>query len=62
MNLKEIFKILSREGYEIKYPESVYKALELLVDVGLVDKSYDRQKGLLYGLACAGITVDFSEL
>jgi Fe2+ or Zn2+ uptake regulation protein len=62
MNLKEIFKMLSQEGCEIKYPESVYKGLELLVDAGLVEKSYNRQKGLLYGLACSGITIDFSEL
>lgn len=62
MNLKEIFNMLSQEGCEIKYPESVYKALELLVDVCLVEKSYDRQKGLLYRLACSGITIDFSEL
>jgi len=62
-NVKEIFSELSKqEGFRVKYPESIYKALQKLVDCGLVKKYYDRERGLLYSPVCSKIEIDLSKL
>ncbi len=41
---------LLKHGYDIKYKESIYKDLQLLVDAGLVEKYYDKEKkAIVYG-------------
>lgn len=61
-NVREVFDELGGEGIEIKYPESVYKALEMLVDCGLVEKYYNKRKGLLYKPLKLRIEIDLSKL
>lgn len=41
--LMEIYEELKKKNIPIKYRESVYKALEKLVSVGLVDKTYEKR-------------------
>jgi Fe2+ or Zn2+ uptake regulation protein len=60
--VKEIFQELADQGFKLKYPESAYKALQLLVDCGLVEKYYEQKRGLLYRLIKTKIEIDFSEL
>jgi Fe2+ or Zn2+ uptake regulation protein len=41
---------LVKRGYDIKYKESIYKDLQLLVEAGLVEKYYDKEKkAIVYG-------------
>lgn len=35
---------LVKKGFDVKYKESVYKDLQLLVDAGLIEKYYDKEK------------------
>jgi len=58
-NVKEISKILTEEySVNIKYRESVFKALEKLVEADLVEKFYKKNKGILYRLKKEKITID----
>ena len=41
-NVANVMKKWKARGVDIKYRETVYRALEKLVDIGLVDKFYDR--------------------
>lgn len=61
-NVREVFDLLPTEGVEVKYLSSVYKALETLVDCGLVEKYYDRRKGLLYRILNLKIDINLLEL
>jgi len=58
-----VFAELSRNGSDIKYRESVYKGLEVLVDAGLVDKVYDKKnKKILYSLVSERLDIDFTHM
>ena len=61
-NVREVFHELRGEGIEIKYHESVYKALETLVNCGLVEKYYNRRRGILYKPLKSRIEIDLSKL
>lgn len=41
--VKEIHKELGEKGQKIKYRESVYKALERMVAIGLAEKIYEKR-------------------
>lgn len=58
-NVKEI-SVLLREQHSvnIKYRESVFKALETLVEADLVEKFHDMEKGMTYALKREKITID----
>jgi len=58
-NVKEI-SIELREQYStnLKYRESVFKALEKLVEANLVEKFYEKDKGIAYRLKRKKITID----
>ena len=60
-NVKEVFAALTQRGLKLKYRESVYKALQNLVDSGLVDKSYKENKGICYRLLVRKIELDLVE-
>ena len=50
---------LNRRGFEMKYRESVYRALNKLVDAGLVEKFYDKEEGgIKYGIIKKELVVD----
>ncbi len=58
-NVKEISRILTEEySVNIKYRESVFKALEKLVEADLVEKFYKKNKGILYRLKKEKIIID----
>jgi len=59
-NVANVMKKLKARGVDIKYRETVYRALEKLVDVGLVGKFYDREKGLCYKLLVKSICVEIT--
>jgi Fe2+ or Zn2+ uptake regulation protein len=58
MTLQEIFEKLNKEGVEVKYRESVYRALQKLVNAGLIEKFYEKQKGICYKLVMRKIEID----
>lgn len=58
-NVKEIFQILrEQKSTNIKYRESVFKAIEKLVEARLVEKYYEKGKGVLYKLRRREIIID----
>lgn len=48
MTVVEVLKELNKRGLEVRYRESVYRALEKLLEAGLVQKYYVKEKGLCY--------------
>jgi len=58
LTLQEIFERLCKSGVEIKYRESVFRALNKLLDAGLIEKFYDKEKGICYRLLIRKIEVD----
>lgn len=56
--VKEVLSALREKGYAIKYRETVYRILERLVDASLVEKYYDREKGICYKLLTKELTLD----
>jgi len=59
MSVNEIQSELTRRGFRVRYRESVYKAVEKLVSIGLVTKYYDStKKSIAYGLQKTRIEVD----
>ena len=59
--VEEVWKKLGQRGIAIKYRVSVYKALEKLVDTDLVEKFYDKDKGMCYKLLIRTIKIDVAE-
>lgn len=58
--LMEIYGGLKKKNILIKYRESVYKALEKLVSVGLVKKTYDKRT-VRYKSKFSKINIDLIE-
>lgn len=61
MNVKGVVSELSKRGLAPKYRESVYKNLEKLVDCGIVEKFYDREKGVCYRLVKSDLKIDLAK-
>ena len=57
----EVLNRLKRKGFEVKYRETVYRALEKLVDSELVEKSYVKEKGLCYKLCLTHLTIEITK-
>lgn len=53
----EVLTRLKKKGLEVKYRETVYRALEKLVEVELVEKFYIKEKGLCYRLSLNHLTL-----
>lgn len=51
MTVVEVLEELKKRRIEVKYRETVYRALEKLSDAQLVEKYYDKSKGLCYKLS-----------
>jgi len=50
---------LVKRGYDVKYKESIYKDLQLLVEAGLVEKYYDKEKkAIVYGSTVDTVVFD----
>ena len=59
-SVPEVMKELIALGRKVKYRESVYRGLEKLVDAGLLEKYYDKQKGIAYKLVIRKIHIDLA--
>jgi len=58
-NVAEIFQEINKiRKAAVAYRESVYRALEKMVAAGLVEKYYDREKGICYKLFMRKIKLD----
>ena len=60
LTVLEVLHKLKGRGLEVKYRETVYRALEKLVEAELVDKFYVKEKGLCYKLCATCITIEIS--
>lgn len=61
MTVIEVLKELNKRGLEVKYRESVYRALEKLLDAGLVQKYYIKEKGLCYKITLNRVLIDITK-
>ena len=57
----EVLEELKKKKIEIKYRETVYRALEKLFDAELVEKYYAKEKGICYKLAVNRIVIDVTK-
>ena len=57
----EVLNKLKTKGFDVKYRETVYRALEKLVDAELVEKFYAKEKGLCYKLSLTRITIEITK-
>lgn len=58
----EIFQEIKKNGkVSVMYRESIYRALEKLVSSDLVEKYYDKEKGICYKLSKRKIKLDIVE-
>ncbi|MGC8935439.1 MAG: hypothetical protein ACP5LN_09810 [Thermoproteota archaeon] len=58
MTVVRVLEELKRKKFEIEYRESVYRALEKLLDAGLVEKYYVKEKGLCYTTKVRLVVID----
>jgi len=58
-NLKEVIQTLETKGYKMKYRETAFRSLEKLADAGLVEKTYQRRKGVIYNLKKNQVVINF---
>lgn len=50
---------LLKRGYEVRFKESIYKDLQMLVDAGLVQKYYDKEsKAIVYSSGVTTVVFD----
>ena len=61
MTVVEVLGELKKRGLQIRYRETVYRALEKLFDAGLVKKYYVKEKGLCYKIAVNHIVIDVTK-
>jgi len=57
----EVLDRLKSKGFDVKYRETVYRALEKLVDAEIVEKYYVKDKGLCYKLSSTRITIEITK-
>jgi len=61
MTVIQVLQELKKRKIEVKYRETVYRALEKLFDAGLVDKCYIKEKGLCYKTKVNRIVIDVTK-
>jgi len=61
MTVVEVLKELNKRGLEVRYRESVYRALEKLLEAGLVQKYYVKEKGLCYKITLNRVVIDITK-
>ena len=57
----EVLNRLKRKGFNVKYRETIYRAIEKFVDAELVEKYYVKEKGLCYKLSLTRMTIEITE-
>ncbi|MEM3755272.1 MAG: transcriptional repressor [Candidatus Bathyarchaeia archaeon] len=61
MTVMEVLEKLKEKGIKVEYRETVYRALEKLLDANLVEKYYVKDKGLCYKLLNAILIIDLTK-
>lgn len=61
MNVIQVLEELRKRKFDVKYRESVYRALEKLVDSELAEKCYIKEKGLCYKLKTKIVKIDLTK-
>ncbi len=61
MTVIQVLEELRKRKFYVKYRESVYRALEKLVDSELVEKCYIKEKGLCYKLKVKIVKIDLTK-
>jgi len=61
LTVLEVLNKLKNKGFDVKYRETVYRALEKLVDAELVEKFYVKEKGLCYKLFLTRMTIEITK-
>lgn len=63
MTEKELFETLRKERLDLKYRESLYRQIEMLVQAGLVKKYYDTDKRrICYTCEASRIFIDLNAM
>jgi len=57
MTVVQVLEKLNKRAIVVRYRETVYRALEKLVDSELILKYYDKEKGLCYKLLTTKLTI-----
>jgi len=61
MTVLQVLEELKRRTSCVRYRETVYRALERLADSGLVEKYYEKEKGLCYKLVSNHVTINIAK-
>lgn len=62
LTLKELLSELSQDPeVKVKRRETIYKALEKLVDSGLVEKNHEEGRGICYRLVKTRLEIDLAK-
>ena len=61
MTVVQVLEELKKMKIEVKYRETVYRALEKLLDAKLVEKFYVKEKGLCYKATTKHVIIDIAE-
>ena len=62
LTLKELVSELSQDpDFKVKRRESIYKALERLVDSGLVEKHHEEGRGMCYRIVKTRLEIDLAK-
>jgi Fe2+ or Zn2+ uptake regulation protein len=57
----DVLSGLRKRGFKVKYRETVYRAMEKLVEAGLLEKYYEKEKGLCYKVSLTSIVIDITK-
>ena len=62
LTVKELMSELNQDPtFSVKHRESIYKALEFLVKSGLVEKRYEKERGMCYRVRKTKLEIDLTE-
>jgi len=62
LTLKEILSELSQDpDFKVKRRESIYKALEKLIDSGLLEKHHEARRGMCYRIVKIRLEIDLTK-
>lgn len=62
LTASEAFEEVKELGVEVKYRQTVYRALEDLVELGIAKKSYNQDSGLVYSVEAQKIVIYLEEM
>ena len=62
LTVKELMSELNQDPtFSVKHRESIYKALESLVKSSLVEKYYDKERGMCYRIRKTKLEIDLAK-